>query len=421
MSVADSDQIQDHAGSAGVERLSTGLFTAGVAHEINNPATALMANLYVIRDYAGRFQQLARTYRSLLSQSGDAQLQRLAAQRESELDIAEVEQEINDAILESFECLERIRQLVRSLKFFGGNDVEAVESVDLGEVASSALDVMRQEIQTRAELQTNLASVPPIAAIRTEIGQVVVILLTNGFQALALARCPNPFLQISCRSEGGLVFLEVADNGSGMNREELDHCFDPKRVLAGRGSGLSLAIARELAIRNGGELRVDSQPGQGTRFTLCLPQHSAGAATSPVTHYEAAAVKAAVTLPKRPRLLLVDDERNVLQSLQRLLHENYEISTAESADEALEYIRANKVFDLILSDLVMPQKTGMHLFQESVKLRPELENRFVFFSGGALFGELAEFARVHKARLFDKPANPHSLQEFLNGVLQQLA
>ena len=93
---------------------------------------------------------------------------------------------------------------------------------------------------------------------------------------------------------------------------------------------------------------------------------------------------------------------------------------AESAEEALEYIRTRKEFDLILSDLVMPEKTGVQLFHESVALRPELSQRFIFFSGGALFGELAEFARAHQDHLLAKPANPTILQDFIKRFLQPL-
>ncbi len=117
------------------------------------------------------------------------------------------------------------------------------------------------------------------------------------------------------------------------------------------------------------------------------------------------------------RILVVDDEPGICASLRRILGQPYETQTTTSAREALRLIGAGERFDLILCDLMMPELTGMELYQELRELAPDQADRMVFLTGGAFTPSAREFLEETRNLRVDKPFNKEALRAL---VAQQL-
>ncbi len=220
------------------EKLVTlGQIAAGIAHEINNPLTAV---------------------------SSYSQLMLLRLKDPKNIESA---RRIQDGI-------DRIHRLVRNLMSFVRPDREDFYPLDLNEMIADALSFSRYEI-TRGEtrLVEDLASqLPKVLGSKEQLEHVFVNLLTNARDAVA----GRGTIRVETRSENGSVYLRVTDDGMGIEPERLEKVFEPFYTTkpAGQGTGLGLFIAAGITQKHGGELGVDSVPGRGTSVTLYLPAFS---------------------------------------------------------------------------------------------------------------------------------------------------
>ena len=173
------------------------------------------------------------------------------------------------------------------------------------------------------------------------------------------------------------------------------------------GSGLGLSISRNIITEFGGDIRVESEVGKGTRVVVRLP-------LSVATPETPAPVRPVVRAPSvRGRILVVDDEEPIRRILSRLLGPEHEIVTAASGREGKALLERDAAFDLILCDLMMPEMTGMDLHAWLVGHSPALARRVVFISGGAFTPSASEYlARVGNLKL-DKPFDPRKLLELV--------
>jgi two-component system, cell cycle sensor histidine kinase and response regulator CckA len=207
----------------------------------------------------------------------------------------------------------------------------------------------------------------------------------------------------------------VRDNGPGIAPDVLPRIFDPffttKNV--GVGMGLGLSICHGIVTAHGGSISVDpNPPGGGACFRVtlpALPQVPAGVRATP------AAAHADVPEAPRRRLLVVDDEPLLGDMIQRMLRHEYLVEVVDDAREALKRLLLDPAHDVVLCDLMMPTMTGMDLYDEVTRHRPELGQRFVFMTGGAFTDRAGEFlARVPNERI-DKPFNRSTLTALLTG------
>jgi CheY-like chemotaxis protein len=163
--------------------------------------------------------------------------------------------------------------------------------------------------------------------------------------------------------------LIVRDNGVGIAPEIRDKIFDPyfttKKV--GEGSGLGLSTAMGIVKHAHGSITVESAPGKGSTFTVCLPQVR-----------ETAMIDEVVTVEPIPRgserILFVDDEALVVMMGEGLLRElGYDVTSKRSSREALEVFRNDPLrFDLVITDQTMPDMTGVELAKQMLAVRPEV-------------------------------------------------
>jgi PAS domain S-box-containing protein len=361
---------------------SVGTLAAGVAHEINNPLTAVVANLDYIVESLRRF-----------SVSDPAQS---PAWRE-----AWFREEIKGPLDDAREAAQRVRFIVQDLKILSRSPEEAPQgSVDVRSIMESSLRMAWNEIRHRAQLVKDYGDIPRVAANEARLGQVFLNLVINAAQAMPEGRAEHNRICVSTRLEEDRVVIEVGDTGTGIPAEAIGRVFDAfyTTKAVGVGTGLGLAICQRIVTDMGGLLTVKSALGKGSTFRVSLPRASAA---SVVDVAPAPIVPAA----RRGRILVVDDEEPVLRALTRLLSNDHEIVTAQSALKALSLIGEGERFDLILCDLMMPDMTGMELHGELTRVAPEQAQRMIFLTGGVFTKRagdfLAESGRVHVAKPFD--------------------
>ena len=242
---------------------------------------------------------------------------------------------------------------------------------------------------------------PRIWASEGKLSQVFLNLLINAAHAIDEGDVPNNRIQVRTWSHGDDVFAEVSDTGKGISEENLARIFEPffTTKSAEEGSGLGLPICRNIIGDFGGDIRVESELGRGTRFTVRLPVARGASQLPPVL--PAIAVKELSLV--RGRILIVDDEPPILSMLGKLLGPEHEIVCAHSGEAARDILERDQSFDVILCDLMMAGMTGMDLHGWLATHHATLAAHVVFLTGGACTRQATEYlAKVDNVRV-DKP------------------
>ena len=238
---------------------AVGQLAAGVAHEINNPVGFVNSNLGTLKTNTHTLLGLVAACRA-----GRAGEREFAA---AELDY--LRQDLADLIRESQEGLGRVRRIVADLKDFSRIDQAGWQEADLNAGIESTLNVVWHELKYKAEVQRDLAPLPPVRCIAAQINQVVMNLLVNAAQAIE----QHGVIAVRTGSAGDEAWIEVEDNGRGMTPEVMAHIFEPFYTTkpVGKGTGLGLSLAYDIVRKHGGRITVRSEPGRGSCFRVDLP------------------------------------------------------------------------------------------------------------------------------------------------------
>jgi len=161
----------------------------------------------------------------------------------------------------------------------------------------------------------------------------------------------------------------------------------------------------------GGEITATSRVGAGTTLRVSLPR----ALRSPPA--EVAAVAPASSAAVRPRVLIVDDEPMIGRAIARALARDHEVTVATSGEQALALLLAGS-FDVVVSDLMMPQMTGMELHAELRTHRPALAARMVFITGGAFTPAAQTFLQAVSNPVLEKPVQLNNLRVIIRGLTE---
>lgn len=256
---------------------SLGQMVAGVAHELNTPLGYVKNNVQLLRELSESLFELAAAQARLgqclndpdcdeasLSQALHA-AEQARQQAAPELLAEDLKQLYGDTLY----GLEQIAELVIGLKDFARLDRAMSEEVDLNDCIRSALLIARNHIKDKAEVVQQLGELPRIACAPSQINQVLLNLLTNAAQAIdGMGR-----IQIRSWADAQGIYVSLQDNGRGMPPEVMAKIFDPFFTTkpVGQGTGLGLSISYKIVQDHGGQIRVASEPGRGTRFLISLP------------------------------------------------------------------------------------------------------------------------------------------------------
>ncbi|HKW16771.1 MAG TPA: response regulator [Terriglobales bacterium] len=315
----------------------------------------------------------------------------------------------------------RATKLVRQILSFSRQNAPKREPVNLASVVDEAVTLLRAGLRANISLDTDCASdLPAVLADSTQIHQVVMNLCTNAADAIG-EKQGSIKIQIKEANpadaanvfNGGLrqesfLQLSVTDTGSGMDQQTLRRLFEPFYTTkpAGRGTGLGLSVVHGIVQQHGGAVRVQSAPGQGSRFNVYFPV-TAGQVANEKRHPREE------VRGKGERILYVDDEEPLVLLMTKMLERlGYEVSGCPGAHEALELFRKHpQHFDAVITDLSMPGMSGTDLAHEILQIRPGTP---IIITSGYIRAEDNE--AVRKLGLADIQLKPDTVQELAKTI-----
>ena len=276
----------------------------------------------------------------------------------------------------------RATDLVNQILAFSRQSQNELKPVEITPIVKETLKLLRASLPTTIEIRHHVEpDTGTIEADPTQIHQVLMNLCTNAAHAIGEeggllevsvtpvaidASAAPPNLDID---SGPYLKMSVRDTGRGMTSEVLERIFDPYFTTKekGKGTGLGLAVVHGIIKSHKGGISVESEPGNGTCFHVYFPRIE--------QEKELTDIETAQKFPSgHERVLFVDDEQDLVQiAAQMLSHLGYEVTTRMSSNEALELFRVNpKRFDLVITDMTMPNMTGDMFSKELMKIRPDI-------------------------------------------------
>ena len=270
-----------------------------------------------------------------------------------------------DAIVET---ADRAAALTGQLLAFSRRQRLRPEVIDLNVRLDALGEVLRRTLGDRIEIALDLA--PSLWATEADPAQLETALLNAAINARDAMPDGGTLTLRTCNAsgkEGDFVCVEVADTGAGMAQEVVDRAYEPFFTTkpVGKGTGLGLSQIHGFAAQSGGRTELNSKPGEGTALRIFLPR-----VDRPVTPPREAAPEA--QRGDGRTVLLVEDNDHVRAFAEQLLADlGYEVLSAASADEALALLETNGA-DIVFSDVVMPDMSGLDLARELARRRPDL-------------------------------------------------
>jgi two-component system cell cycle sensor histidine kinase/response regulator CckA len=371
---------------------AVGRLAGGVAHEVNNMMTIIMG------------------FSDLLARSGEVPVQR-------HRDIEEIRK-----------AATRAGKITQQLLAFSRQQILQPADLQLNDVVSDLVPVLRLLLPANVELETALAPLGPLVhADRAQLDQVIINLAFNARDAMAaggtlrLVTDSRRLVEEDGRRligipipAGQYALISVIDTGHGMDLPTLQQVFEPFFTTkpAGSGTGLGLATVYGIVKQSGGYVWVESAPGTGTTVTACLPQAAAEAALPED------ALPDNLRLEWRPgTVLVVEDEEGVRDLVHRVLQEQgHQVLDAPDGDSALSMLEEfGAELDLVLCDIVVPGIGAAELDQRIRQLRPDLP---IVYMSGYSRDEMIERGLVDPDRPFlPKPFTGEELSELVGREL----
>ncbi len=372
------------------ERLSAiGRVVSGVAHELNNPLSAVL--------------HLAEELRADTSRS--------ATDREALETIADQAR--------------RCRIIVRDLLSFARGREQRPEPTEVATLLANARAAAEPVLrQTGAQLEfLPIESTRNLVVDRAGLEQVLTNLIVNGAQAAG----PGGKVRVEARDDrDGWCFI-VEDTGRGISPELMPRIFEPFFTTKpeGHGTGLGLAVSLGIVERHGGTLQVDGGGnGRGARFVVRIPPEDgvkpviAGPQVAEVASGDTAEGNGA-SGPTKPRALVVDDERAILLALRRYLsRQGWEVDQAEDGETALRLMEGSTPghYGLVISDIRMPHKSGIEVHDWMAEHRPDLFERLIIATGDVASPSVRAFVARTPRPVIEKPFELSALAEMVEKV-----
>jgi len=248
---------------------SIGQLAAGVAHEINNPIGYVGSNLGTLRGYVDRLLNVLAAFEAVEHELPEGAIRTHLAAVKAEADLAYLKDDIADLLSETGDGIKRVRSIVQDLKDFSHADPGEWVLADLHKGLESTLNVVNNEIKYKASVVREYGDLPALRCLPAQLNQVFMNLLVNA--AHAIEGQGTITIRTGVWNEEARV--EVTDTGKGIPAHQLTRIFDPFFTTkpVGVGTGLGLSISYGIIQKHGGRIEVESEPGKGTTFRICLP------------------------------------------------------------------------------------------------------------------------------------------------------
>ncbi len=360
--------------------VSVGQLVSGVAHELNNPLTGIMG-----------FAQL------LLGRELDERTRQ---------DVEVIHGEAD-----------RASKIVQNLLSFARRKRAEKEPADLNALLERVLELRSYGLRVKnIDVELDLdAKLPETMVDTNQVQQVFLNLIINAEQAM-LGAGERGTLTVTSRRDNDLVRLTLHDDGPGMTPDTLRRIFDPffttKQV--GEGTGLGLTISYGIIEEHGGRIWADSRPGRGTTFTVELPIVQGRERRAQAAREDEAPSVAARSI------LVVDDEQSIQRLLGSILQmDGHHVDTARNGREALDYI-ARQRYDVIVTDIKMPDMGGRDLYRALLELDRDLARRTIFITGDTVSPETRTFLEEVNNPCLAKPFRVREVRDTISQILEDL-
>jgi two-component system NtrC family sensor kinase len=353
------------------EKLSgIGEFVAGVAHELNNPLTAVMG-----------FSELLK-------------MQDTHPERSKQLDLI-------------FKSARRCQKIVQSLLSFARRHRPERKVVCVNSLIEEAVDILQYQLRTsNIEVSTHLdADLPQAMVDPHQIQQVFLNIINNARQAME-ARKAKGQIVITSEARAGSVWITFQDNGPGIPREHLSKIFDPffttKEV--GKGTGLGLSICYGIIKEHGGTITPASRPGEGATFLIELPiTHDVDEKSTTEIRHAPEHEKIDPNEGAGKKVLVIDDEESILQLLRdTLTRRGYHVDTAVDGESGLRHL-SREQYDVTLCDWKMPGLNGLQVYERVRAKNPTQSERMIFITGDTINERARKFMEEQNRICLAKP------------------
>ncbi|MEM6533317.1 MAG: PAS domain-containing protein [Myxococcota bacterium] len=353
---------------------SLGTLSSAIAHEINNPLTYILANIDFLT----------------------GELANVATRDQFEM------------LVEARRGAEQVRKIVAGLKAFSRTGSNVREAIDVAETVDIALRMVGNELRHKAQVQTDIQSVPVVSGDTSELLQVLTNVFVNAAQAIPDDDGRDHRISIDVASTGLWVEIRTTDSGVGLPQEGQGRIFEPFFTTKpqGVGTGLGLSVSLGIIQRMGGTLKLVGMPSGGAQAVIRLP------VASPADFAPSEEEAQESIRPIRSRVLIIDDDERVGRAMKRMLSRHYDVDTYEDGHAALERIRADAP-DVILCDLMMPGFSGIQFYEEASRIAPKLIERLIFITGGAFGAEARGFLEGIRNPVLEKPVDVTTLHALI--------
>jgi PAS domain S-box-containing protein len=274
----------------------------------------------------------------------------------------------------------RQRDLIRQILSFSRRSEQRLIPIRVTPALNETINLLRSSLPSAIKIRKQIdIHADTILADPTQIQQVIMNLFMNAADAIEPKRgtievkLENAYIESSVAhpdlKTGQYLTLIVKDTGHGMMPEVMDKIFEPffttKEI--GKGSGMGLSVVHGILKIHGGSIEVESEPGKGSKFTVLLP------ITDEEIHIQSPSEKA-LAINEKIKVLLVDDEEIILSSVQNALKRlGYDVVAVKDPVEALKLFKTTPhTFDLVITDLTMPQITGVELAKKLIDIKTDI-------------------------------------------------
>jgi two-component system NtrC family sensor kinase len=250
---------------------SLGQLSAGIAHELNNPAGFVYGNMDLLQSYIVELSKLFDAY-DKLALPEDAAL--LIESLKTRIGYEKVMGDLHSIITDCREGAQRICDVVKNLRLFSRLDEAEIKSIDIHGGIDSTIRLLSSYYSNgHIVLRRDYTDLPFVNCYAGQLNQVWMNLLVNAAQAVS----DQGEVTISTRLEGSWIAVAISDTGSGIPESDLSRIFDPFFTTkpVGEGTGLGLSISYGIVQRHGGTITVVSEVGKGTTFTVRIPIRAA--------------------------------------------------------------------------------------------------------------------------------------------------
>ncbi len=358
-----------------------GELLASVAHELNNPLSVVVGQALLLKETA------------------------------TDSSIADRAAKIGNAA-------DRCARIVRTFLAMARQQPAERQPLDVNAVVASAVEMTAYSLRANdIDIKLSLApGLPQVLGDADQLNQVITNLILNAQKALEETDGRRRIkITTKLREKSREIVLKVKDNGPGIPEGIRSRIFEPFFTTrqVSYGTGIGLAFCHRIVTTHGGTIEAENIRGDGAAIVIRLP-------AARVRPQPAADLAEPVAAPARPAtILVVDDEVAVAELLADILRdEGYGVAIARSGSEALDQIEARD-FDLILSDLRMPDMDGPAMFAALMDRRPELASRVAFVTGDTLSARIKEFLSAAGRPCIEKPLTPREVRATVHRLLEE--